>query len=370
MKTPPPRQRATGKTGAPPAGSRAAGLLVPVLVFLLATGAGVAVLSPRGGSEPTFTERAQQASADRARDLAADAAVLAAAAPTAGYAETAELLEAQASGLAPAGPDGARGKEVGTRSGTQSSTQSGAPDAAAESTAPAVPLTPAGFLEDLTASAGRNLADAVQAEPGIARLLASVGGSQWQQAASLGALLGLPVEAPAAAGLNADDSPACTEKPRGSAEQRRALLSAVRAEDRAVYAYEVAAARLPDPGALLAASREHAAVAAAATSALAGLCAPPAPVPPAYALAPEFLADPAAGIARLEQELSVFYGSVVGSGGPALRGWAVGRLTTAVQRSFALDGVAEPFPGIPVEEQALPAAESTDGSKAEDTGKP
>ncbi|RJU01555.1 DUF4439 domain-containing protein [Arthrobacter frigidicola] len=366
MKTPPPRQRVTGKTGAPPAGSRAAGLLVPVLVFLLVTGAGVAALSPRGGSEPTFTERAQQASADRARDLAADAAVLAAAAPTAGYAETAELLEAQASGLAPASPDGARGKNAGTRSGTGT----GAPDAAAESTSPAVPLTPAEFLEDLRASAGRNLADAVQAEPGIARLLASVGSSQWQQAASLSAVLGLPVEAPAAAGLNAADSPACTEKPRGSAEQRRALLSAVRTEDRAVYAYEVAAARLPDPEALLAASREHAAVAAAATSALAGLCAPPAPVPPAYALAPEFLADPAAGIARLEQEVSVFYGSVVGSGGPALRGWAVGRLTTAVQRSFALDGVAEPFPGIPVEEQALPAAESTDGSKAEDTGKP
>ncbi|MBJ2121251.1 DUF4439 domain-containing protein [Arthrobacter sp. MSA 4-2] len=366
MKTPPPRQRVNGKKGAPPAGSRAAGLLVPVLVFLLVTGAGVAALSPRGGSEPTFTERAQQASANRARDLAADAAVLAASAPTAGYAETAELLGAQARGLAPAGPAGAQGQDSGTRSGTEP----GVPESTAGSTAPAVPVTPAGFLEDLMASAGRNLSDAVKAEPGIARLLASVGSSQWQQAASLGALLGLPVEAPGAAGLDAADSPECTDEPRGSAEQRRALLSAVRTEDRAVYAYEVAAARLPDPEVLLAASREHAEVAAAATSALAGLCAPPAPVPPAYALAPEFLADPAAGIARLEQELGVFYGSVVGSGGPALRGWAVGRLTTAVQRSFALDGVAEPFPGIPVEEQALPAAESTDGANAEDTGKP
>jgi hypothetical protein len=231
-------------------------------------------------------------------------------------------------------------------------------------------VTPAGFLGDLTASAGENLSDAVQAEPGIARLLASVGSSQLQQAASLGAVLGVPVEAPGAAGLEADDGPACTGEPRGSTQQRRALLSAVRTEDRVVYAYEVAAARLPDPDALLAASREHAAVAAAAASALAGLCAPPAPLPPAYALAPEFLADPAAGIARLEQEVSVFYGSVVGSGGPALRTWAVGRLTTAVQRSFALDGVAEPFPGIPVEEQALSEAESTDGSNAEDTGKP
>ncbi|WP_159802285.1 DUF4439 domain-containing protein [Arthrobacter zhaoguopingii] len=366
MTTPPPRQRITGKKGAPPAGFRVAGLLVPVLVFLLVTGAGVAALSPRGGPEPSFTERAQQASADRARDLAADAAVLAASAPTAGYADTAELLAAQARGLAPAGQGGARGQDSGTRSGTGS----GGPEATAESTGPAGPVTPAGFLEDLTASAGRNLSDAVKAEPGIARLLASVGSSQWQQAASLGALLGLPAEAPAAAALDAADGPACTDEPRGSAEQRRALLAAVRTEDRAVYAYEVAAARLPDPENLLAASREHAAVAAAATSALAGLCAAPAPVPSAYALAPEFLADPAAGIAQLEQELSVFYGSVVGSGGPELRGWAVGRLTTAVQRSFALDGVAEPFPGIPVEEQALPAAESTDGSNAEDTGKP
>ncbi|TDK26954.1 DUF4439 domain-containing protein [Arthrobacter crusticola] len=361
MTTPPPRQRSTGKKGTPPVGSRMAGLLVPVLVFLLVTGAGVTALTPRGGPEPTFTERAQQAAADRARDLAADAAVLARSAPAAGYAEAAELLAAQAHGLAPAGPESAQGSSSGTRSGAPEAT-------AAEGTS--TPVTPAGFLEDLAASAGDNLSDAVKAEPGIARLLASVGSSQWQQAASLRTLLGLPVEAPAAAGLDAADGPACTDEPRGSAGQRRALLSAVRTEDRAVYAYEVAAARLPDPEPLLAASREHAAVAAAASSALAALCAAPAPLPPAYALAPEFLADPAAGIARLEQELSVFYGSVVGAGGPALRGWAVGRLTTAVQRSFALDGVAEPFPGIPVEEQALPTAGSTEEPNAEDTGKP
>ncbi|MHA7263329.1 DUF4439 domain-containing protein [Arthrobacter sp. TMN-37] len=360
MKTPPPRPRSTGKRGISPTGSRAAGMLAPALVFLLVTGAGVAALGPGGAPEPTFTERAQQAAADRAGDLAADAAALAVSSPTAGFEGTAGLLEAQARGLAPAdGPDGPDGEPAGT---------DGPGTAAPEPGAPEDPLTAAGFLRELTASAVSNLTDAGRAEPGIARLLASVGSSQWQQAAALGARLGVPVEPPAVAGPGGADAPECTGEPRGSGVQRRALLSAARTEDRAVYAYEVAASRLPDPEGVLAAAREHEAAAAAAYAALAGLCAAPGPVPSAYALDPEFLADPAAGLARLEQELGVFYGSVVGSGGPELRNWAVGRLHTAVQRSFALDGVSEPFPGIPVEEQTLPAAPPAGESGPEDTG--
>ncbi len=336
-------------------------VLAPVLVFVLVTGFGVLALSPDRPPEPTFTQRAQQAAANRAGGLAADAAALSGSGPAAGaFAQAAQLLQAQASGLA-LPPDGSSG--TGSRSPSP-----GPADPSAGAGSPEEAVTPEGFIEALGASARANLGDAPRADAGVARLLASVGSSQWQQAAALGALLGVPVEPPAGLNAPADTGlPAaseCTGEPRGTEADRSMLLAAARAEARAVYAYEVAAARLPAPDAVLAGAREHAAVAEAATAALSGLCAPAPARPPVYALDPGFLADPAAGIARLEQELCVFYGSLGGSGGTGLRTWAVGQLNAAVQRSFAADGVAEPFPGIPVELQNLPSAPGSGPSSA------
>ncbi len=362
MKTRPPQQQRTGKNGAKPAGSRAALLLAPVLVFLLVTGVGVFAAAP-GEPEPTFTEKAQQAAAGRARDLAADAEVLAAGAGPAagGYAQAAQLLATQATGLAlpSAGGSDSNGDGGGKGDGGNEAADASGSDSAPE------PITSAAFLEALNASARTSLEDAGRAEPGIARLLASAGSSQRQQAASLGGLLGLPVDAPPGAVLEAPPGEECADEARGSEDHRSRLLAAVHTEEQAAYAYEVAAARGADPAGLLAGAREHAAVAGTAAAVLAGLCAPAPARAAAFALDPGFLTDPRAGIARLEQELSVFYGSMVGSGGTELRRWAVDRLNASVQRSFAADGIAEPFPGIPVEQQALPPGQDS-GPKTDD----
>ncbi|BBE22317.1 hypothetical protein MN0502_12000 [Arthrobacter sp. MN05-02] len=295
------------------------------IVVLLAVGAWLLL----GSSEPPArvyspSEQAQLDAEGRYRGLAADARAAAAADPALAERLTAIAsdLEAQAAAVSlPRPPAGAPAGKDGATGASPPAPTSGAPTSAAPApSSTAAPADPVRLLAMLRDSSLRSLSDAVDAEPGPARVLASAGANQWRQAVLLGAALGVGTELPAADAMTADDlgpeqgpsvgpagsatpssepaasggvasrdaasgptgaGPArpedCAGTPLGPAADRQALLGATRAEEQARYGYEVAAALLPDPAPALALSAAHRAAADTAAERLAALCETAAP---------------------------------------------------------------------------------------------
>ncbi|GAA1121854.1 hypothetical protein GCM10009582_18930 [Arthrobacter flavus] len=275
------------------------------------------------------------------------------------YAETADILQEQAEALwhpilsnpivASAPPTAGSSEPTGT----------------AESPAAPEPTpTPAGFVTDLFSSAQQNLDAAVTAEPGIARLLASIGTSQRRQALALADLQGLKAPAPgplptvtagpsptcAAAtprdGASGDSTPRADTRPVDYPEADL-LGEAVAAEHRSAYAYEVAAARGSDPSTLVEFAGQHASAAAAGEILLQTItCPQPDPQAPAFALDAAFFDDPEATLAALNSELITMYADLVGlTEGPA-RLWAVQRFSDLADHQHLATDAAEAFPGI------------------------
>ncbi|MBG6217440.1 hypothetical protein IWX75_001895 [Arthrobacter sp. CAN_A6] len=369
--------------------------------------------------------RRASALAAQARDLAA---VVPETVLSARILQTADMLEQQAGALALPAPAASAAAATstpadGTGDGSADSTTDGTGRIPAEGDGdPARSRTPdatVGALEPpsvetFTASlancAQAGLQDAARMQPGPARLLATAAAGQWQYAAELsartGVASGLPtLDQPAGAAwpaadadpqrddcangrpddaetAGADVDPAepatpdttatpattATNSPATSATPTVAattlVSAALRAELGAEYAYEVAAARLPDPAVALQLSGRHAEAAASAAVLLARLCGTVPPVPAAFHLDPVLLADPARGTAVLEQELSGMYGDLVGLSGGVTRAWAIAQLNAAVQRSHAADGLAEAFPGLTIDPTADETALPQDSSAA------
>ncbi|OUM44349.1 hypothetical protein B8W73_03370 [Arthrobacter agilis] len=407
-----------------------AGLTGLFVVVLLVAGTVVGIgLRSAEPPAPVYSaaEQAQLDAEGRYRALAADARAAAlqpALEPALGesLATVAADLDAQADAVSlprspaptPEGTDagGASTTSAGTApaaTASASSTSAGtptdpvpAPGASAGASAGAqVPMDGPRLLSMLRDSALQSLRDAVDAEPGPARVLASAGANQWRQAVLIGQSLGTESGLPAADTLSAADltadeagpaassgttaptgpadpaaptgpagvtAPAssasptdpadpadaadpaasddCAGTPLGAEADRQALLNAKRAEDEARYGYEVAAALQPDPAAALARSVVHQAAADTAARRLAELCVPVAPAPAGFAIGQAFRADPEAALRELEQDHAELYAGLVSTVSLEVRAWAVASYNAAVQRSLDAGTPLDAFPGL------------------------
>ncbi len=219
---------------------------------------------------------------------------------------------------------------------------------------------PQGLLAALRNSAEQSLRDAVTAEPGPSRVLAAAGANQWRHAVLLGEMLGVepglpPLEAALGVrdpgdtgpqGAPAADAGDCDGAALVSDAGRQALQAARQAEDEARYGYEVGAALLDDPEALLGRARLHGGRADAAALRLGGLCAPVPPPAAGYAIRDGFHADAGAALRELEQDHAELYAGLLSTVDPAERAWIIVSFNAAAQRSLAAGTALEALPGL------------------------
>ncbi|WP_189636330.1 DUF4439 domain-containing protein [Arthrobacter sp. NamB2] len=373
------RQQASGGRVASAAGRavRWSGRLIGlVIAVLLVVGIGVGVRSPEPqGRVYSASEQAQLDAEDRFRALAEDARAAAAVQPALADRLTAAAsdLDVQADAVAlPRSPTPAptapsvESDETTANGGTATGrTPSPSGDSPGPGSTPATPPVDGMLvLAMLRESALESLGDAVSAEPGAARVLASAGANQWWHASALGQVLGVSPDLPPlgeSVGTAAEDQPGastparaedgtiageCAGTPLGPDADRQALLAAKNAEDQARYGYEVAAALLEDRAGALARSAEHDAAADAAADRLAALCVPAAPAPAGFTISAAFRADPSRALRDLEQDHVALYAGLVSAVSPAVRPWAVTSLNAAVQRSIGAGAALEPLPGL------------------------
>ncbi|MHA7276571.1 DUF4439 domain-containing protein [Arthrobacter sp. Hz1] len=320
--------------------ARTLGLLL-TFALVVALGLNLDGPQPEGPPPLTLTEEAQLAAEVRAADLSGAAAVLAGSTVSATpgsdlggtYTKTASMLQDQAEALRHPMPSAPATTDRSTT----------------EAPIPLEPApTPSGFVADLFASAQQNLDAAITAEPGIARLLASVGTSQRQQAITLAGLQDL--EVPPAAVMPAaavNPSPDCAGATPANSTEASWLADAVTAEYRSAYAYEVTAARTPDPAPLLMLADQHTAAAVEGETLLdAGACTPVPPHLQAFSLDPGFVEDPAATLAALDTSLVGMYADLVGLTDGSARQWAVQRFAAVTDHRRSTTNVVEAFPGI------------------------
>ncbi|MBE0009277.1 MULTISPECIES: DUF4439 domain-containing protein [unclassified Arthrobacter] len=338
--------------------------LALVLAFVLVVALGINLDGPPPPGPPplSLTEQAQVIAEVSATDLAAAATILSDGAAADGqgvgeaYAVTAGLLQEQAaalrhpvlsmvssptvsSGTVSAAPQPSA--EVARGEGLAST---GGSSAAATQPAP----TPTSFVADLFSAAQQNLEASIATEPGIARLLASVAVSQRHQALALAGLQGL--EAPEWEPLPAAGPgplPKCAGTDPVDPPEAEPLSAAVSAEHQAAYAYEVAAARIPDGAHLTERAEQHALAAVAGEGVLQGLACTQLPTQiPAFTLDAGFLDDPAGTLDQLNAELVGMYADLVGlTEGPA-RSWAVERFIDVAGQQQTISDTPEAFPGI------------------------
>lgn len=331
-----------------------------LVVLLLVACIGLVIGEGSVEHEPSPTELALVDSAAAAQALALSARTLAETGPSpdaAAYAAASGMLGMHAAALRPAG------------SAPEDSSPVFSP---AETTPPgsrsAEPASPAGFLSSLTDSYTKSFEAAATVDPGPARVLASAATAQWLQGRALAERLGaaaLPapvadVPPPSVGDVPSDDdrAPGCrrdgTAQPDPGLEGTR---TAVLAEQRASYAYEVVAARAGDPAPFLQRMAQHQSAAAAGSAVLAQHCVA-APLPPAaYALDRSFLSGPDDALQELEGALVATYADLVGVSTPGpVRNWAIQQLARTAQRVSELDGgELEAFPGVdPREYPRLP----------------
>ncbi|MFP5315395.1 MAG: DUF4439 domain-containing protein [Actinomycetes bacterium] len=317
-----------------------------LLVLLLVASIGLVIGTGSDEAEPSATELALAEGSAAAQALADTAATLeeASASADAGpYGALSEMLHLHAAALRPPGE------------------ATGAPSpifSAAEPTTPASPATagppaPADFLADLEDSYTAAFEAATIADPGPARVLASAATAQWLYSRTLAPAGDAAVPAIPVPEVRYDDgAPDCaagaTLEPAPSMDGVR---TAVLAEQRASYAYEVAAARAADPGQLLKRMAEHRDAEAGGAAVLAYHCVAE-PLPAAgYELAEEFRSDPDGALRKLEEQLVGTYADLVGMSAPGpVRDWAIRQLAEAVHYVSGLPAAgpgSAAFPAFP-----------------------
>ncbi|WP_228405682.1 DUF4439 domain-containing protein [Pseudarthrobacter sp. L1SW] len=283
--------------------------------------------------------------------------------------------------------------------------------------AAAPPPSLAKLASALSASGVQRLADAAKADGGMARLLAGAGTAQLLAAEDVAAAGGIAVEtlphgaagtpgnapttdpsttaaAPAASPTSPPTSSACPsllEAPAGpptaqvpapagvpasagqgttgqgttaqgtpgtgmGAAVATALSAAVAAEQQSVYAYQAALPRLTanDAGPAGAFLAEHEDLAEEAAAQSLAACDAAQAQQPGYVLAPDFLAVPSAGLARLELASLPAFGDVIALAGGGTRAWAIAALQSAARRAAHWGGDPGPVPGILLEQDQLP----------------
>ncbi|RAN75914.1 hypothetical protein B5P43_24965 [Bacillus sp. SRB_336] len=211
-------------------------------------------------------------------------------------------------------------------------------------------MTTAGFAQALGGSAGTLLADAVTADAALGRTFAAAGTNRLLLASALNRRLGRA--APASPYLPAVVQPVpaasatctSTREPQDGANLDTALTAASRAEQQAVYAYQVAGSRLAEPG--LSRAVELAAVHESRlellNAGLAGRCLPAVAAVPGFALSRDFTQAPAAALAKLEGELVLVYGDLAALSAPAAVRPAVAPATNAAAANAAPNAAPKP----------------------------
>ncbi len=356
-------------------------LLVVAVVVVVGLGTVVSSVNESQPAAPSATELARQNAVSSATVLAASAATLQTTAASPAVALQLEaagtMLHGYLAALSLPGSDT-------PRTGTASASGSASP-----ATGPAgIDVLISGLVANSTAS----LTAARTADGAMARVLASGGAAALMHARTLAAATGLPVPdspyllspgtaagtgggtgggtnvasgAPSGAtsggsessGAAAASSAPCTDQrsPAPGINGEQALLTAVTAEQKAVYAYQVAATRLTNPASRVAVGilSAHEDSLSALQDLLAARCLPIPAVEPGYALAPGFTAQPAAALAGLEDQLGLVYGDLIALSGPAeahsaadIRSQAITALLETTQHRWLWGAPDRPLPGL------------------------
>ncbi|MGA7205339.1 MAG: DUF4439 domain-containing protein [Specibacter sp.] len=188
----------------------------------------------------------------------------------------------------------------------------------------AAAATPATFSAALETSAQTLLKDSLTAQDALGRTFAAAGTNQLLQATAIDTILGRAAPQspfPAATSAGPAPTPRCdaTPTPGPGLNAGAALAAAALAEQKAVYAYQVAGTRLPEPAftravGLIAA---HQARLDRLNGELAAQCLPQVPLSPGFVLDAAFTRDPAHALAGLEGQLVLVYGDLAALSEPA-----------------------------------------------------
>jgi hypothetical protein len=324
-----------------------------LLAGALVVGTGTVVAGPGGPGGPgpqDTTEQARLQAAAQLQSLAADFEVLAAARGGDILADTAALLGRQTQLLGPAADPGA-----------PAATPSDASTPAA--TAPAGAVAGLGESTRRLAVVSRSLLSTAQdVEPGLARLLASVGAADYTQAVLLQRETGTPEELPQpwkyAAGswaascsepggahTGAASSPAAPASRPTTAD---ALGAVVVSERKLAYVYEAALPRLAGKAREAARKRylQHRALIKDWTSVARGLCVQLPPAEAAYELPAGLAAKPGPVLADVEAGAAAAFTDLVAFSAGNLRARACADLLDAVRRLAETAGKVPPAPGV------------------------
>ncbi|WP_442542955.1 DUF4439 domain-containing protein [Arthrobacter sp. KN11-1C] len=323
------------------------GLLLAFLAVLV-LGVG-AVLVPRDAGKPQavpFSETARSAALSSTEALLANASALEST-------DTVMLLTIQSRALLP------------LPGASPSITPSASPSPGATQDRP----TRAGFVSALTSSASRRLADAADADGGMARLLAAVGTAQLLESSRLAAAWGLPAPAtPVEASSAPTPPPTCPASPGTSttaptpgtapttADLPAALAAVVSSEQESIYAYQVALTRLDAKASATAATwlarHQELLRGAEAQGRLHCIATPPREA--GYRLPATFAAKPALALGSMESSSLTAYADLVALSDGGTRQWAIDGLVDAANRSQAWGTPVGPFAGLSVDNAALP----------------
>jgi len=348
-------------------------VLLVAVVALLVAGTGMVLIPRDSGTPPpvSFSEAALTDASKETVGLLESAQALSAAdgqsAKIPGLGDLVTLLTTHTRALMV--PEGATGAV---------STHPTPPATPATNTTSATPATRASLLEELAVSGRKRLAAAREADGGIARLLASVGTAQLLRAETLAAQWQLPLPGDPSAGTKAPlpstvpaatpTAAACpsvspTPEP-SSATTDAALAAAVRSQQEAVYAYQVALKRL-DNSAGTAAARDlevHVLLLRQAEALTRANCGDVPVSTAGYQLPDLFAKDPAAALAALETSSLPGLGDLVALSTGETRGWAVDALLAATRRSLAWGAALPALPGLKLDAEGLPPLPAADAA--------
>lgn len=220
------------------------GLFFLVVISALVVAMGTVLSGPEvnaGDQSPTQLQR--QASWEATTKLQGEALNLADASSTPQLQKalsiTATNLGLQASALSDGLP-------------TEAPTETPTATATGPASAP-TPMTITGLVQELSANADILLNNALSADHSMGRVFASVGTSQLLQSTELASVAGITVPTsahmPAPVDFPSASGPSCTStlEPRPGVTVDSALSAAAEAEQKAIYAYQVASTRFTEP---------------------------------------------------------------------------------------------------------------------------
>lgn len=239
------------------------------------------------------------------------------------------------------------------------------PSATATTTGRADGTTRSDFVAALSASGTQRLADAYEADGGIARLLAAVGSAQVLGAEKLAGAWQLPIPKDAAASKtpipaatpSTAPCPSVSPTPEPTSATTDASLAAtVRIHQEAVYAYQVALKRLDTASAGTAAKglAAHELLLQQVEALTRANCGDVPASEAGYRLPEQFAQDPAAALAAMESSALPVMGDLVALSTGGTRAWAVDGLLAAARRSLAWGADVPAMPGLTLDAGELP----------------